>query len=130
MRANPVDEWLAEAENNYISAIDLARRLIDQVPDVICNQCQQCAEKYLKALLVQRGIDFPKVHDMTQLKNLIAQVEPDIQRVQNELKLLDPYGVDVKYPGLDVTEEEAKEAIKAMKAIRKFVRAKLGLKLK
>jgi len=130
MSAELVKEWVAKAENNYISALDLARELIGQVPDVICNQCQQSAEKYLKALLVQRGIDFPKVHEMTQLKNLVAQVEPDVQRFTRELKLLDPYGVDVKYPGLPVAEEDAKEAIKGMKAIRKFARAKLGLKSK
>ncbi len=127
MSVNPVEEWVAKAENNYISALDLAGRRKYQVPDVICNQCQQCAEKYLKALLVQRRIDFPKVHDMNQLKNLVAQVEPNIQKFNNEVKLLDPYGVDVKHPGLDVAEDEAKEAIKAMKAIRKFARARLGL---
>jgi HEPN domain-containing protein len=128
MNRELVEEWVAKAENNYISALDLAQRQKYQVPDVICNQCQQCAEKYLKALLVQCGIDFPKVHDMNQLKNLVAQVEPEVQRFTSELKSLDPYGVDVKYPGLPVSEDEAKEAIKAMKAIRRFMRAKLGLK--
>ena len=128
MSANPVEEWVAKAENNYISALDLAKRLLDQVPDVICNQCQQCAEKYLKALLVRHAIDFPKVHDMDQLEGMVAQVEPNIQRLHNDLQLLDPYGVDVKYPGLAVTESQAKDAIKAMKAVRKFVREKIGLK--
>ncbi len=130
MSANPVEEWVSKAENNCISALDLAGRRKFQVPDVICNQCQQCAEKYLKALLVRHRIDFPKVHDMNQLEDLVAKAEPDIRRFHDHLKLLDPYGVDMKYPGLDVTEDEAKEAIKAMKAIRKFARAKLGLKAK
>ncbi len=128
MSANLVDEWVAKAENNYISALDLAGRRRYQVPDVICNPCQQCAEKYLKALLVWHQIDFPKVHDMTQLKDLAAQVEPDIQKLRVDLQLLNPYGVDVKYPGLAVAEDDAKEAIKAMKVVRKFVRAKLGLR--
>ncbi len=130
MNTELIDEWVAKAENNYISALDLAQRQKYQVPDVICNQCQQCAEKYLKAILVQRNIYFPKVHDMDRLESLVAQVEPNIGRLHNELKLLDPYGVDVKYPGLPVSEEQAKEAIKAMRAIRRFARAKLGLKAK
>jgi hypothetical protein len=41
-----------------------------------------------------------------------------------------PYAVDVRYPGLGTMEEDAKEAIKATKEIRKFARARLGLKPK
>src|SRR6266545_7053465 len=114
MSANPlVDEWVSKAENNYMAAIALAQDHRNPVADVVCNQCQQCAEKYLKGFLVQKGIKFPKVHDMEQLEDLVAQIEPAIRHLHNEMKLLAPYGVDVKYPGLPVAENEAKDAIKA-----------------
>jgi hypothetical protein len=44
MSANPVSEWVKKAEDNYVSAVALARRRSQPVPDIVCNQCQQCAE--------------------------------------------------------------------------------------
>jgi len=59
MNGQAVTEWVKKAEDNYLSAIALSRRRKSPVPDVICNQCQQCAEKYLKAWLVLLKIYFP-----------------------------------------------------------------------
>jgi HEPN domain-containing protein len=130
MSGQVVDEWIKKAEDNCISAIALSRRRKQPVPDVVCNQCQQCAEKYLKALLVLHKVYFPKIHDLIQLEELAAKVDLDIRFIHKHLVTLDPYGIDVRYPGLEATNLEAKEAVKAMKEIRKFLRSKLGLKLK
>jgi HEPN domain-containing protein len=130
MSADLVGEWLTKAEDNFISALALARRRNRPVYDVVCNQCQQCAEKYLKALLVRHDKTFPKTHDLTQLKNLIAAFEPDIKLIIEPLRVLDPYAIDVRYPGLQTTADDAREAVAAMKTIRKFIRAKLGLRSK
>jgi HEPN domain-containing protein len=65
MNDHPVEEWVKKAEDNYVSALELAKRRRLRVYDVICNQCQQSAEKYLKALLVRHQRDFPKTHDLT-----------------------------------------------------------------
>ena len=78
MSAHPIAEWIEKAEGNYTSARILMRQRTQLVPDVVCNQSQQCAEKYLKALLVRHGLGFPKTHDLTQLKNLIKSVDADI----------------------------------------------------
>jgi HEPN domain-containing protein len=128
MNANPVEEWIKKAEGNYLSALTLARRRRNPVPDVVCNQCQQCAEKYLKALLVRHKIDFPKLHDLVQLEELVARVDPDVRLIHSCLAELNPYGVDIRYPGLEATVGEGKQAVKAMKEARKFTRSKLGLK--
>jgi len=34
------------------------------VPDNVCFHCQQCAEKYLKALLIKYGGEPEKTHKM------------------------------------------------------------------
>ncbi len=128
MSAHPVADWIEKAEGNYTSALVLMRQRTRLVPDVICNQCQQCAEKYLKALLVRRDIGFPKTHDLIQLKNLIVAADADVQLLTPAFTILNPYGIDVRYPGIQATPEDAQEAIQAMKTVRKFVRAKLGLK--
>ena len=128
MNAHPVEEWIKKAEGNYLSALTLARRRRNPVPDVVCNQCQQCIEKYLKAMLVRHKIDFPKLHDLVQLEELVARVEPDVRLVHHCLAELNPYGVDIRYPGLEATVEEGKQAVKAMKEARKLARLKLGLR--
>ncbi len=127
---HPLEEWVKKAEDNYISALALARQRKHRVPDVVCSQCQQCAEKYLKALLVRHNVSFPRIHDLGQLEDLIARVEPDVRLIHDFLKPLNPYGVDIRYPGLRATVKEAKVAVKAMKEVRQFVRARLGLKAK
>lgn len=125
-----VEEWITKAEGNYISALTLVKGKRTRVFDVICNQCQQSAEKYLKALLVRHKVSFPKTHDMKQLYNLVTRVEPDIRLLEEPVLSLDPYGVDIRYAGLQATEDEMKEAVKAMKQVRKFARARLGLKVR
>lgn len=127
MNVRPVEEWVRKAEDNYVSALTLARRRRRPVPDVVCNQCQQCAEKYLKALLVRHQLDFPKVHDLLQLEELVAQAEPDVRLIHASLAILNPYGIDIRYPGLEATLEEAREAMKAIKQVRRFARSRLGL---
>jgi len=126
MNDQAIDEWAKKAEDNYISALTLARRRRNPVPDVICNQCQQCAEKYLKALLVRHQVSFPKIHDLIQLEELDAQVEPDVRLVHSSLAALNPYGIDIRYHGLDAAPADAREAVKAVKQVRRFVRSRLG----
>jgi hypothetical protein len=46
------------------------------VYDAACFHCQQCAEKYLKARLVEAGIAFAKTHDLLSLLSLVLPVEP------------------------------------------------------
>ena len=128
MKTHPVTGWIDKAEGNYNSALVLLRQRTRLVPDVVCNQCQQCAEKYLKAMLFQYDIPFSKTLDLIKLENRIAQVDAQIRLLQSHLARLNPYGIDVCYPGLDATVSDAREAVQAMKTVRKFVRAKLGLK--
>ena len=127
MSAHAAEEWIKKGEDNCISAVDLMRRKRKRVFDVVCNQCQQCAEKYLKAILVRHNLSFPKTHGLTELEELVAQVEPNVRLIHAALDILDPYAVDIRYPGLQATEQEAKGAIKAMKEVRSFARARLGL---
>ncbi len=101
-----------------------------RVPDVICNQCQQFVEKYLKAFLVRHRVDFPRVHDLLQLEALANPIDADFRLIHDDLRLLNWYSVEIRYPGTEANMDNANEAVRAMKVVRKFVRAKLGLKSK
>jgi len=63
-------EWARKAENDFKVASQILRRRKDVVPDAACFFSQQSAEKYLKARLVEAGIQFPRTHDLLQLLNL------------------------------------------------------------
>jgi HEPN domain-containing protein len=121
-----VTEWTARAETDYKAAIDLARRRKDPLPEAVCFHCQQCAEKYLKAFLISREVSFPKIHDLIALKKLCVKEEGTFELIHDLLEALEGYDVAIRYPGETATVEDAREAVAAMKEVRKFVRVKLG----
>ena len=54
-------------------------------------------------------------------------VDPAFDLITDLLLLLNPYAVEFRYPGEEATAEETREAVKAIKTVRRFVRNKLGL---
>ncbi len=66
--------WLGKAESDF-AAVELcisSRKSFD----VACFHAQQVIEKYLKAYLIHRDIDFPFVHDLGKLLELCATTDP------------------------------------------------------
>ncbi len=83
---------------------------------------QQCAEKYLKALLVVHSQTFPRTHDLAALSDLCLQQGLVIPVHQDALERLAAYAVQVRYPGEDPTLDEAREACQIAQAVRRFAR--------
>ncbi len=92
-----------------------------------CFHSQQCAEKYVKAFLVRHRIRFRKIHDLVRLRYLCMEADSTFELISDSLALLFPYAVDARYPGFKATEQDAGDAIAAMKQVRQFIRARLGL---
>ena len=44
-----------------------------------------------------------------------------------ELLVLNPYAVDIRYPGISATQADAQNAVKAVRRVRKAMRRTLGL---
>jgi len=66
-----VSQWVEKAEHDLINARH-SLRLKSRCPfDTVCFHAQQCAEKYLKALLVYESIKFPKNHDLRIMIQLL-----------------------------------------------------------
>jgi HEPN domain-containing protein len=98
--------------------------LNDDCPtDTVCFHCQQCAEKYLKALLIFRGIEFPKTHDVVVLFNLTLP-EGGLNLQVEEIQPLNRYSVEARYPGFwdPIDKQTAIEAVKMARSIREAVR--------
>ncbi len=128
MSVGTVEEWIREAETDYKSALDLARRRKDPTPKPVCWHSHQCVEKYLKAFLVRHARSFPFRHDLGELGTLCLDVDRDFRLVTRDLSELNAYGPDIRYPGTTASIQDARSAVAAMKRLRLFVRRKLGLK--
>ena len=123
-----LDEWIWKAEEDYRAVIRLSRHSQNPTHNIACFCCQQCAEKYMKALLVFHKIEFEKWHDLLYLLDLLLPVEPTLEFLRPEMKKLNRYAVDVRYPGDFADSTEAKQAMKAIKVVRSTLRERLGLR--
>ena len=94
-----------------------------ELTDIICFHCQQCAEKYIKALLVSLDVHFPKTHDLRLLLDLVPEgVLADLPRMR--VIPLNRYVIEGRYPGdwEPITPEEAREALAMAQEVRAAVR--------
>lgn len=96
------------------------------VPPETLSLVRQCAEKYLKALLVLHSVPFPKIHDLLELlplvpKAIALRLEPiDVATVNR-------YAIEGRYPGdwEPITREDAEEAVEMARKVREAVRRHL-----
>lgn len=118
--------WVRYAEQDWQLAVSLLRRK-HLLTVAICFHAQQCAEKYLKALLISRQLEFPKTYDLATLNSLCERHGILTGILPHSLALLSDYAVVARYPGNEPTEEEAREAVAIARVVRGFVRKWLGL---
>jgi len=93
-----VRDWLRKADLDC----DVAARLAsegDRFRDIVAFHCQQAVEKYVKAILVRRQVEFRKTHDIERLLQVLRGVEPSAAEELAGAKWLTPFGVDIRYPG-------------------------------
>lgn len=121
-------EWVFKAEGDYRSAEVLLYQIEIPEIDTACFHCQQCAEKYVKAFLVEQGADFPRNHDLIRLLVICLTVDESFEKIRDNLRRLENYGVIIRYPGLTVPLDLAHEAFENATRVREFVRKKLKIK--
>jgi len=123
--ANDPRAWAASAEEDFI----LARTALQRKQPLVSGACfhaQQCAEKYMKALLISKGADFPKTHDLLMLNNLCSMAGIFLEIDPKHLNTLTDYAVRTRYPGEGPNVDEAKEAIELAKLVRSLAKKFLG----
>jgi len=118
------EEWIAKAEADWRTANREMR--VRRAPnyDAVCFHCQQCAEKYLKALLQEHGHHIPKIHDLNQLLEYCLLYDGTLELHRDLLKDLTRYAVEFRYPGESATKEDAHTALHHAKILRAFLRPK------
>lgn len=83
-------EWILKAEQDYETAETMARKRKKHVPDIVGFHSQQCIEKYLKAYLVLKRLDFPKTHDLLELLEIALTKDPLLEGHRADLRMLNP----------------------------------------
>jgi len=120
-------EWLEKAEGDYATAGRELRARRRPNYDAACFHAQQTAEKYLKAFLQEHRVAFPKTHSLIELLELCLPLDAGFELQRDLLVRLDRYAVRYRYPGESADKDEARQAFRAVKVVRTFVREKLGL---
>ena len=111
-RRDPDDPraWLDRARSNLIRA---QQRAPNVYLEDLCFDAQQAAEKALKALCIERSLEFPYVHDLTRLVTLLQEEGQPVPDEVKEAGRLTRYAVFTRYPGVGdpVTEDDHERAV-------------------
>lgn len=107
-----VEEWLKRAKSNLERARN-GKSSEDILYEDLCFDCQQVVEKAFKALLMEKGILFPRTHSVGLLLDLLDKAEVTVPAEIKQSAILTDYAVTTRYPGdyEAVTKEEYSEAL-------------------
>jgi len=122
-------EWLEKAENDLKNAAFTLTMGEDCPTDTVCFHAQQCVEKYLKAFLTSKGIDFPKTHDVGELLALVSK-SAALRLAVDQQRRMTAYATVTRYPGdyEPIPLAEARSPVAIARRVRKQVRALLPTK--
>lgn len=121
-----VRQWVAKAENDLTTAAHTLKLGQECPTDTVCFHAQQCIEKYVKAVLVLRLIDFPKTHDLNALIGLLPEdVRPAL--TAEDRRRFTEYATVMRYPGerQDIPLAEARRSVRVARQVRKELRSRL-----
>jgi HEPN domain-containing protein len=107
----------------------IARALRGKKPSTFgaCFHAQQCAEKYIKAMLAFKDVKFLLTHNLSVLSVQCASAGIKIEVEEKYLALLSAYAVAARYDRERLSLEDAQEALEIATQVRKFARKFLGL---
>lgn len=127
-----VKQWLEHAEEDLRLAKHAFKLSSSRPHKLIAFHAQQCAEKYLKAFLALKKVDFPYTHNISLLLEISCN-HAGWAKDLREAETLTDYAVTARYPGTEkVTKKDAELAVKTAVKVRNVVRKALkqeGLKL-
>lgn len=92
---NETRAWLSYADENLASAIIL---LEQELMNACLQNAQQAVEKYLKALLVEKGSMLRKTHSINELATMLAKNDINMDVAAEDCDLLDAVYLPTKYP--------------------------------
>lgn len=95
-RAQDTREWMAKAVEDLACALILGGA--GHAGNALFH-CQQCAEKSLKAFLTWHERPFRKTHDLKEVGQVCAEIDPSLTGPLRPAYLLTDYAWKLRYPG-------------------------------
>ena len=125
---NPLTlEWVSKAEGDLATSRRELRARKSPNYDAACFHAQQCAEKYLKAVLQEANVAFGKTHNLIALLELLLDPYPACETLRPHLEYLTAFAVLFRYPGETADKQTARGAVSHCGSVRTAVRGILGL---
>lgn len=125
-----VAKWQRFAEMDAIAARHLNETLYPKPLEIICFHCQQCAEKYLKSIIIQQGREIKKTHDLGSLIGILSDTLTIPNEIHTSCAKLTQYGVKTRYPQeFEISESHVVKALSDMEKVVAWCKSILQVKL-
>lgn len=122
-----VQKLIQFAEMDSSTAIFLHENMYPMPLEIICYHCQQAAEKAIKALILAKGGNLTKTHDLGLLMESVSTNLICSENVLNACDDLTPFGVKFRYPQeISIDETLTHKAIANMNSIVSFCKEQLN----
>jgi HEPN domain-containing protein len=124
-----IREWLAKADEDFEFArynFEEGRPFYAQ----ICFHFQQAAEKYLRAYIVARELDFRKIHELPLLLKICLSDDPSLEELKEDCEYLSPFYIESRYPvhwPKNLSRTETEKALESASRIRMHIKQKLDI---
>ena len=66
-------EWMEFARIDFLTAKHLYEHMYPKPLEIICYHCQQAIEKFLKGVLISKGVTIKKTHDLGLLAEMLQE---------------------------------------------------------
>lgn len=95
----------------------------------VCFQCQQSAEKYLKAYQILFEIRVIKTHNLVAIIDTLIDFDKNVEQFKVNSKDITNYAVAYRYPDdfEDITKQQAEDSIILATEIEKYITEKIVL---
>jgi HEPN domain-containing protein len=114
-----VQRWLNHARDD-LAAAEIESDFLQ--PRHRCFFAQQAAEKAIKGALTFANVDFPKLHQLESLRNLLPD-DWDAKHDMPPLEWLTGWAVEARYPEEfpEITHEDAERAAREARAVVELI---------
>jgi len=117
-----LQQWLDKGNDDLRSAEYLSTMHYPTPDELICNLCQQSAEKYIKGFLFAHDVEPPKTHNLIKLMKICEKINNNFSILLPKLNILTDYAVLPRYPNeLKITNEDMKIALEYSKDVQGFI---------
>lgn len=127
MKDEYLKRWLVKARRDLkVAEHEIGFDAQEIITDAVCFHCQQAVEKFLKAYLISRNVEFPRTHNLELLRELCTRQDREFAGL--DLGGLTYYAVEARYPDdfFIPTADEAAKSLKIARAAKKLVSVKLS----